>query len=288
MEQNVLYFTDQHNFLEEFSWPTNFVTKVNGRPILLHSTMNSRGYIDKGFLLGSSISWFHFLIEILPRFLMFGQSDLSQSYVIVRGEQPQSIKAILELLGFKGIIEMTDGQNVFVGELHVVTDLRFRDPFSIIDRANDLNAVREYLLSMRSLENTPEYVYIERPRNLFRSMRNGSEFRDSLCKLGFIPLRPELMTLGEQISIFANASIVVAESGAAMTNALLMQAGSTLIEISPEYNNQVWVRLANQFNINHFMISSERKKIASRFTSRDSYSINLPKALQQIEKLLKN
>jgi hypothetical protein len=78
IENNVLYFTDQHNFSEKISWPTNFVTEFHDRPVLLHSAENSYGYVNKAFLFGSSISWFHFLIEILPRFLKFSKSDFSQ------------------------------------------------------------------------------------------------------------------------------------------------------------------------------------------------------------------
>ncbi len=73
-------------------------------------------------------------------------------------------------------------------------------------------------------------VYISRG-NAGRGFRNEEEIRRVAKKLGYAIVQAELLSISEQIELFSQAKVVVAEHGAGLANIAFMPAQSRLVEL---------------------------------------------------------
>jgi capsular polysaccharide biosynthesis protein len=86
-------------------------------------------------------------------------------------------------------------------------------------------------------------ILLVRPNNSGRRhLINAAEVADSLAHLGFEVVQPERLTFREQVRLFAAASVVVGESGAAMANIGFCDPGTRVLEIMPEVHVEGWTR----------------------------------------------
>lgn len=76
--------------------------------------------------------------------------------------------------------------------------------------------------------------FITRSGTTRRRIINEAELIAALAAKGFEVMRPEMLNLKEQIDLFAEAEIIVGATGAALTNMLFMQPGSSVVAL---YNN---------------------------------------------------
>jgi hypothetical protein len=98
-----------------------------------------------------------------------------------------------------------------------------------------------------------------------------------LGKNGFQVVRPELLSAQEQIEVFRSANLVVAESGAAMTNLMFMRPNTTVIEIHPiDDATGFWSEFGNIFNVNVFVSKGKRGIFTRLFSQSDSYRVDMP------------
>jgi capsular polysaccharide biosynthesis protein len=73
------------------------------------------------------------------------------------------------------------------------------------------------------------------------------ELEAALIQRGFEVVRPKPSPWPEQVSLFRDADVVVAPTGAALANALFLPAGAKVFEIQPENFMGVWVRALCRF-----------------------------------------
>jgi capsular polysaccharide biosynthesis protein len=71
--------------------------------------------------------------------------------------------------------------------------------------------------------------FLPRSSELLRTLLNEKEVGTLLAQHGFEIIRPETLSVAGQIALFAQASVVVAPSGAALTNIVYMPPGGTVI-----------------------------------------------------------
>lgn len=280
----VVYILDKNHRVDNNSWPTNLLFHDHDGLALLADSASPSLETDKAILFGSSSSWFHFLVEIFPRFLLAPSLNFSEFDVIVRGSQPASILEILDKLGFKSIITLGDAQVIRVKELISVTDLRYQDSLVLAERKSDLMIVREYLTRGLDSRERHKKIYVARPSNLFRPLLNRKKLERILLAHGFHVVHPEHLSADEQIQIFSNADLVVAESGAAMTNLMFMKGDANVIEIHPVDDVAgFWGEFGKLFEVNVFVSNGKQSFLRKKFTNSDGYRINL----RTFEKLLK-
>ena len=82
-------------------------------------------------------------------------------------------------------------------------------------------------------------------RSYFRHITNQERIKMMLLPRGFVPVSPGEMSVEEQVMVFSEASIVVAQAGAALANIMFMPEGSKVICLSvknPEYVNYDYFR----------------------------------------------
>ena len=71
-------------------------------------------------------------------------------------------------------------------------------------------------------------------------MVNEAALEQALRRRGFRILRPETLSVGEQVAAIRDAEVVVGASGAQLANALFLPAGGRLIDIQPENFTSAW------------------------------------------------
>jgi capsular polysaccharide biosynthesis protein len=100
---------------------------------------------------------------------------------------------------------------------------RFRDIWG----HNFIRAMFELNASQR----LPRRIYVERGPVRQRKVANERELIQFLRKFGFVPVSLTGMTCREQAQLFANAEVIVAYHGAALTNIAFAQQNAKVIEI---------------------------------------------------------
>ena len=77
-------------------------------------------------------------------------------------------------------------------------------------------------------------IYFERAPYQSRNLSNAREIRDLLQSNGFEIIKPEILTLEEQINLMMQTKILIGSSGAGFSNIIFMQEGSEVVIFSPE------------------------------------------------------
>ncbi|HJV40032.1 glycosyltransferase family 61 protein, partial [Caulobacter sp.] len=71
---------------------------------------------------------------------------------------------------------------------------------------------------------------------------NESELEAAMAARGYAIVRPETLSVRDQIALFRGAEIIVAQSGAALANVLFCAAGARVLEIQSNGREPVWAR----------------------------------------------
>lgn len=85
-----------------------------------------------------------------------------------------------------------------------------------------------------------ERVYLSRRSTSMRVMVNEAALERALVRRGFRIVRPETLSVADQIAAVRGAKVLVGASGAQLANALFLPPGGRLIEIQPENFTSVW------------------------------------------------
>ncbi len=273
--QNVSY-TDRSNFFDDRAWPTNFIFPLGDSLALLDSSDCKPTQLDKAIMFGGSTSWFHFLVEVFPRFLLIDKENYADFDIIFRGHMPASIIEIIESLDVKSIVTTHDGEKLVAQELLTLTDLRYPDSVELRSRKTDLQLVRDYLLDRFPQKTGPRLIYLERDLNLFRRLRQREKLRDLLVGLDFEVVKPDLLTASDQVKLFSKAQIVVAESGAALTSILFMNEGANVIELHPGNDSAgLWGSLGAIFGVTVKVVYGKPDRIRNFLSGLGYYKIDL-------------
>ncbi|MDD3150403.1 MAG: glycosyltransferase 61 family protein [Candidatus Gastranaerophilales bacterium] len=101
--------------------------------------------------------------------------------------------------------------------------------------------------------NKSDMIYISRNRATARRVLNEDKVFNFLSEFGFQMLRMEDYSFSEQLSIFANANIIVAPHGAGLTNISFCKPGTKLIEIfTPDWFADCFFRIGENVGIDHY------------------------------------
>ena len=100
---------------------------------------------------------------------------------------------------------------------------------------NKDNAIR--LLSSLRLNSDfkNEKIYLSRQNSSYRNLINEGDVIDYLKPKGFRVMDLNNFSIGQQIEIFSNASVVISPTGSSLTNTIFCKPGTQIIEIAPEY-----------------------------------------------------
>ena len=192
-------------------------------------------------------NYYHWTLESLTRVLLVFEKPFFKDYKIVIKKEPlpfikESLKFLFKI-NEEHIIEKPIYKKIESKEVLIVSFPHIRDhttqninvyyPF-IIRRINELALKR---LSEKNIEIKPlQNIIISRKKPNKRVMINEDELLLSLSKYNFKLVRLEKLSFLEQVTLFANANMVIATHGAGITN-IIYSKNATIIELFPENRN---------------------------------------------------
>jgi len=203
--------------------------------------------LDKGrkYLLATdawSAGHFHWFMEVLPKLMLIGER--ASEFVLMVPDTPYVRKIgieSLELLGieFADVVWMRDDQFFTVPDLYYVT--RVAAPGQVNDEImKDLNR------RFRGVRGPgTKRFYISRSEARIRKVLNESELEPVLRSYGFETVRPEKLSLREQIDMFAECGTLIGIHGAGLTNCLFMPPGGNVVELRKREPNYGYWHLAD-------------------------------------------
>ncbi len=114
-------------------------------------------------------------------------------------------------------------------------------PLLIALRARLLAAVQTLRPTLSGRRRLKRRLYVSRRGHPMRVMVNEAALEAALVRRGFHIVRPECMSVADQIGLFAEADVIVGPSGAGLTNAVFAAPGCKVVEIQPENFISFWV-----------------------------------------------
>ena len=202
-------------------------------------------YIPRAIKIGGmfGFNYFHFMYQILPR--MLETSDIDPSVPLLLYYSVRDISSLHDLVIWcnqekRDVIYMEYDIAYNIGELYIISspsfiipNLKTSLPPHIISCSYSDDSIRQ--LSKRLIHyadakmNVAKRIFICRNKAGRRRQYNEQELFDTVSPYGFKSIFPEELSMAEQISAFYNADIIVAPSGAALTNLLFIKPGALVI-----------------------------------------------------------
>jgi hypothetical protein len=199
-------------------------------------------------------NFFHWLIEILPRLLLYDMAeDLHRLPIIVPSSSPKFVKDSLALTGYIDRVSFIDNGVYKFEKLHILSRLsKTRDisPFAI-KWLN--NKIPEKTISKK------KRIYVSRADAKIRYITNELDVQKVLSEFGFETVVMSQLTLEEQIQVFRQAEIVVGSHGAAFAHLAFIEPGAIFIEFFElGHCNRCFYRMASLKNLKYGFIVGKR------------------------------
>lgn len=247
---------DLHNYLDG-SWPTDSVFKNKEGQYIFNNYSKHSNFKGSYCFFGSSTSWFHFLIEIFPRYLIFDQSLLADCTPIIESKMPAQIIEVLSLLCKNKPLVLEPSQLAELEILHTCTEARYPGGLDLLNRAADIKLVQAFFSERFKLSEKKgqKRVFITRNTSLFRRSDRVSMLAKSYINLGFDVVDTGELTMQEQVILFASADVVVGETGSSLTNLIFCKANTKVFEINLfKFMPGFFKEFCNVLGLEHFVV----------------------------------
>lgn len=173
----------------------------------------------------------HFLLQCFPRVLIY-RKLMPNGKIIV---PPNLRKKQLELLNLAGI---QDSDLVFLqdGTLVEADELVVPHPWPLFFSPFTLSIYQEIAEKFPDAPPVTKRALISREqRTTWRNMLTYDMVKDMLVEeYGFEVIRPETLTLAEEINLYRNVEIMIGAEGAGLYSSVFSKKGSTFISIGDE------------------------------------------------------
>lgn len=235
--------------LDYESSPYFGISSWREHPIFLRGKLPQVEGVDGSVLTlatrGGSANYYHFLLDVLPRWGVFRES--------MPGEMPDALylpSTSRYQRQFLGMLGLDTIPFIETGKHRAITADRLLVP---CQPNPDLVAPRwtiEWLKDQFPTKNTtdaPSRLYLTRgAKPNTRRLTNESELWSILEKQGFVRVDPGSLTVQEQIDWFAGAEVIVAPHGAALANLAFCSPGVRILELfAANYVNVCYWNIAD-------------------------------------------
>ncbi|PIC01532.1 DUF563 domain-containing protein [Caulobacter sp. X] len=183
----------------------------------------------------------HFLIDCLPALVTAIQAGATERFPAIA---PPMLPWHQELLSL--MLGETQRPRVIEAPLVRIQDAVFATAMDHFLHAPNapLDQVRERILATAAVDPDAgaKKIYVSRLGSLKRILVNEAELEAELTARGFTIVKPETLSVREQVALFHQAEVIVAPAGAALANVLFCRPGAKIIELQPSNFIGVWVR----------------------------------------------
>lgn len=206
-------------------------------------------------------NYFHWLIEVLPRYLLARKNGLACDVPILIDEKIGKLQeeVMRLILGEDAIlIKVPRNCSISVGKLHSVSDLSVNTVHTLqLPQKNDILISPTAIELLREVGGSNfmqgiakcEKLLIVRTNVEFRRLVNRGLLRSMLEKECFWSFDPGLASFEEQVRVFSNARIIITEAGAAQANIVFCRPGTVIVVLVNGYKNSNYFYLAEMAQI---------------------------------------
>jgi hypothetical protein len=245
--------SDFHNFIDG-SWPSDFVFKRKEQYHLFADHIFREEHKGEFVFFGSSTSWFHFLIEVFPRYLHYGRNTLESLRPVLEHGVPNQILEVMNLVTHQDPVLLGAFQESVFENLVVCTESRFSKGLDLQGRASDIAMVRSFFdneFSLSKIERNQK-IFIVRNKSLFRHSEVVSNFSEFCALQGFLVVDTGELTMEQQMRLFASAELIIGETGSSLTNLIFCSPGAKVIEINlHNFMPQFFSDFCDALNLSH-------------------------------------
>jgi hypothetical protein len=208
----------------------------------------SRWHLPKSELLNGRIAiavtpeaggnYYHWLLDLLPRVLLLKhatQNFSNYDTLLLNGSRANYERETLTALGVPPEkIRFVDSSDRFqiASAVFPSLDINVVAPWKI-------RGLRQLASPVQSNQHRRR-LYLSRARAAVRRIANEKEILEALRQHDFEIFEAETLSFRGQADLFANASVIVAPHGAALTNIVLCQPGTHVVEISTRAGYRDW------------------------------------------------
>lgn len=216
---------------------------------------------------------YHLTVEIVSRLLWIERLNLYKEYPILLDERVQKIPQYSQLINVvntlgRNVIEIKPKVNYEVEEL-VYASPNVWIPFNV--KKNFVCTSSFFVFSRKSLlmlkntvlrneicEEPFRKIYVSRKKLTNQRVENEEQIEEMFKKRGFQVVYPEELDYVKQVRIFNEAKYVAGNSGAAMTNLIFCNEGSTYITFVDETNEMyLYPTIAKLLHLNCHLLPLE-------------------------------
>jgi capsular polysaccharide biosynthesis protein len=246
---------------------------------------------EKNYLLVHTkwFGYFFWLTDILPKLIKtkYLHEDVELIYPDGWDAFP-FVTNSLKLFPMLNIKRIPAGVHLQVGKLILPQTRQWSNAIDPIE----INLVRDFLFEKleenKIVKNYGSHIFISRKKASRRKITNNDEVESLLFNYGFQSVCLEDYSFLEQVSIMKHAKQVLGLHGAGLANAIFMEKGGALIELSPTITNKkdfripFW-RLANAIESQYYILFCETDNKESNI-----YDNNLTIHLSNLIRCLNN
>lgn len=197
-------------------------------------------HLEKGILLSSyfASNYYHFTFQSLAKLRLCGMIDKSVPLLVNEAvAKYPSFQQLLEICNVdkRKVIMLSNGTQYDVDELYYITPQMIsvpnyrvgavKMPDDDLYMCESLDYLHKMMLPHMDKDwVVPERVFLARRYASDRRGYNEEECYNILKQYGFTEVRPETLSLGQQIALFNKAKCIVGATGAAFTNLIYSSA----------------------------------------------------------------
>jgi tetratricopeptide (TPR) repeat protein/capsular polysaccharide biosynthesis protein len=202
--------------------------------------------------------YYHWMFDIIPRFELIQRSGITLEEIdwfIINSISKPYQQETLELLGIPTdkILESDRHSYVQATELIVPSFPGYLDwvPQGTIKFLRQ-TFLPHITIAKADIQNK---IYISRAKAKNRQVVNESEVNEFLDNQGFQTIFLEEMTVLEQVTVFANADIIVAPHGSGLTNLVFCSPDTKIVELfAPNYIRTDYWMISQQLHLEHYYL----------------------------------
>jgi capsular polysaccharide biosynthesis protein len=203
-------------------------------------------------------NYFHVVTEILPRLVLVNSMSCAADIPLLLDEGlEKNFRGMIEMLGQgRDALYLDAGKAYTVGKLKFPCDVSsVQDIYSRPRRAHETvlhiglirQAVEQILSSSGFARPSPRRrrFYLRRGAR-YRALLNEAEIEEQLVDWGFELLSTDGLSINAQIRLFREAEVIIAPTGAALTNIVWCQQGTPVVVLAsnhPAMPTEIWTQL---------------------------------------------
>jgi capsular polysaccharide biosynthesis protein len=293
---DTVYYDDDNRIDIRFSSVKKVISKI---AVIETTTFNKYIPVAINLVAAASFNYYHLLVEILSKLAFVDTIVEFREYPILVDkiviQIPQYKEALTCINKYNHPIITLDKEEGCQVERLICPSSNVWMPINVYHR--NLITTKDFLISetvLLSIRNSVKLYQDKRPwRKIFISRKNTSavrlenelEIRNLFVDDGFEIVYTEEMSFQQQIDTFGQAKIVVATSGAALTNIIFCQEKTTIGCIIPESHKfYMYSTIAYLLGMNTLFIDADVIKV-THYTAADTFLVDVDYAKRYLASL---